>query len=43
MPAVHPDSLSEVSETVDAFSFRPNVAPGSWTEDGMKYHDRLFC
>ena len=43
MPAVHPDSLSEVTDTFGAFSFRLNVALGSWTEDGMRYDDRRFC
>jgi len=34
--------LSEVSDTFGAFTFRPNVALGSWTAGGMRYDDRLF-
>jgi len=41
-PLCIPDSLSEVSDTFGAFTFRPDVALGSWTEDGMRYDDRLF-
>jgi hypothetical protein len=41
-PLCIPDSLSEVSDTFGAFTFRPDVALGSWTFGGMRYDDRLF-
>lgn len=41
-PLCVPASLAEVSDTFGAFTFRPDVALGSWTADGMRYDDRLF-
>ena len=41
-PLCIPESLSEVSDTFGAFTFRPDVALGSWTAAGMRYDDRLF-
>jgi len=41
-PLCIPDSLSEVSDTFGAFTFRPDVALGSWTAAGMRYDDQLF-
>ena len=41
-PLCIPDSLSEVSDTFGAFTFRPYVALGSWTDACMRYEDRLF-
>ena len=41
-PLCIPDSLSEVSDTFGAFTFRPDVALGSWTTAGMRYDDQLF-
>ena len=38
---MHPDSLSEVSDTLGAFTARTSPWV-SWTEDGMRYDDRLF-
>jgi hypothetical protein len=33
---------AEVSDTFGAFTFRPDVALGSWTASGMRYDDQLF-
>ena len=41
-PLCIPDSLAEVSNTFGAFTFRPDVALGSWRSGGMQYDDRLF-
>src|SRR6478735_10255428 len=41
-PLCIPDSLAEVSDTFGAFTFRPDVALGSWTASGMRYDDQLF-
>jgi hypothetical protein len=41
-PRCIPDSLSEVIDNFGAFTFRPDVALGSWTAGGSRYDDRLF-
>jgi hypothetical protein len=41
-PRCLPDSLTEVARTFGAFTFRPDLAIGSWTEGGHRYDDRLF-
>jgi hypothetical protein len=42
-PRCLPDSLAEVAGTFGAFTFRPDVAIGSWTaDDHRRYDDRLF-
>jgi hypothetical protein len=42
-PRCLPDSLAEVADTFGAFTFRPDLAIGSWTgRDRRRYDDRLF-
>ena len=41
-PRCIPDSLAEVADTFGAFTFRPDVALGSWTAGDRRYDDRLF-
>ena len=41
-PRCIPDSLSEVFDSFGAFTFRPEVALGSWKGGGTRYDDRLF-
>jgi hypothetical protein len=40
-PQCLPDSLTEVIDTFGAFTFRPDVAVGSWAMDDRRYTDRL--
>jgi hypothetical protein len=42
-PRCVPDSLSEVFDSFGAFTFRPDIAQGSWTDGGRRYDDRLFA
>jgi hypothetical protein len=41
-PRCLPDSLAEVADTFGAFTFRPDVALGTWTAGTDRYQDRLF-
>jgi hypothetical protein len=41
-PRCLPDSLSEVISSSGAFTFRPDAAPGSWTDGSRRYDDRLY-
>jgi hypothetical protein len=41
-PRCIPDSLGEVIDSFGAFTFRPEVAVGSWTAAGHRYDDRLY-
>lgn len=42
-PQCLPDSLSEVFDSFGAFTFRPDLARGSWTDGGQRYDDNLFA
>jgi hypothetical protein len=42
-PQCIPDSLAEASDTFGAFTFRPDLAQGTWTSaDHRRYDDQLF-
>ena len=41
-PRCIPDSLSEVFDSFGAFTVRPDITLGSWTDGDHRYDDRLF-